>query len=76
MIGFLNNMQNKELFISLDEYDYHSILKVIEISGNLGIIKVFDAPGGYNIVFCDSVMDAQNIFKQRLDALTENFWKY
>ena len=64
------------IFIRIDQYDYHSILKVIEASGNLGLIKVFDAPEGYNIVFKDCLEDADVIFMQRLQALTNNVWKY
>lgn len=66
----------KMIFVGLDQYDYHSILKVIEASGSLGLIKVFDAPNGYNIVFKDCIEEADRIFMQKLSALTNNIWMY
>ena len=69
-------MMNDTLFVKATEYDYHSILKVAELNCQMGSIRVFDAEGGYLVVFKDCVPSAKDIFAQRLRDLTRNIWSY
>ena len=64
------------LFVSNKDYDYHSLLKVAEINGYLGNIRVYDAEGGYMVVIRDCKENAAKVFERRLINLTENVWGY
>lgn len=64
------------LFVSSKDYDYHSLIKVAELNHQLGHIRVFDAEGGYLVVFMDCMDSAKEVFAQRLRDLTRNIWSY
>lgn len=64
------------LFVSNRDFDYHSLIKVAELNRHLGQIRVFDADGGYLVVFTDCLESAKELFEKRLRDLTRNIWSY
>ena len=63
------------LLVKDTDYDYHSIVKVAQASGNLGNISIHRVQDGYLVSFPEGDQDAPGLFQHRLDNLTKNIWK-
>lgn len=71
--------KNKTLFISAAAYDYHTLVKVAEINGYLGLIGIHDAQGGYLLSFPDEDGRADALiaeYRKRLQDLENNIWMH
>ncbi len=68
----------KNLYISAAEYDYHTLLKVAEMSGLAGIVGFHEAGDSYLVSFPDGEnTDALiNDYKSRLKDLENNIWMH
>lgn len=73
-------VSDNALYLSADEYDYHSIKKIALTNGYLGEIKIFDAKdenskNGYIVTFKDcpvSIDDSIIKFKGLLENIRNN----
>ena len=61
----------KNLYISVAEYDYHTLLKVAEMAGLAGIVGFHEAGDGYLVSFPDgeNTDTLINDYKSRLKDL-------
>ena len=66
------------LMISSQEYDFHSLVKVAEITGLVGVVGFHQAGDDYLVTFPD-VEDAPKMvadFRARLRGLENNIWNF
>ena len=66
------------LMISSQEYDFHSLVKVAEIAGLVGVVGFHQAGDDYLVTFPD-VEDAPKMvadFRDRLRGLENNIWNF
>ena len=66
------------LMISSQEYDFHSLVKVAEIAGLVGVVGFHQAGDDYLVTFPD-VEDAPKMvadFRARLQGLENNIWNF
>lgn len=66
------------LMISSQEYDFHSLVKVAEIAGLVGVVGFHQAGDDYLVTFPD-VEDAPKMvadFRARLRGLENNIWNF
>lgn len=63
-----------DLYISAAEYDYHTLLKVAEMAGLVGVISFHEAGDGYLVTFPqgETVQSLIDDYKGRLCNLEEN----
>ena len=63
-----------DLYISAAEYDYHTLLKVAEMAGLVGVISFHEARDGYLVTFPqgETVQSLIDDYKGRLCNLEEN----
>ena len=66
------------LMISSQEYDFHSLVKVAEIAGLVGVVGFHPAGDDYLVTFPD-VEDTPKMvadFRARLRGLENNIWNF
>ena len=66
------------LMISSQEYDFHSLVKVAEIAGLVGVVGFHQAGADYLVTFPD-VEDTPKMvadFRARLRGLENNIWNF
>lgn len=66
------------LMISSQEYDFHSLIKVAEMAGLVGVVGFHQAGDDYLVTFPD-VEDAPKMvadFRARLRGLENNIWNF
>ena len=66
------------LMISSQEYDFHSLVKVAEMAGLVGVVGFHQAGDDYLVTFPD-VEDAPKMvadFRARLRGLENNIWNF
>ena len=66
------------LMISSQEYDFHSLVKVAEIAGLVGVVGFHQAGDDYLVTFPD-VEDTPKMvadFRARLRGLEDNIWNF
>ena len=66
------------LMISSQGYDFHSLVKVAEIAGLVGVVGFHQAGDDYLVTFPD-VEDAPKMvadFRARLRGLENNIWNF
>lgn len=66
------------LMISSQEYDFHSLVKVAEIAGLVGVVGFHQAGDDYLVTFPD-VEDTPKMvadFRARLRGLEKNIWNF
>ena len=66
------------LMISSQEYDFHSLVKVAEIAGLVGVLGFHQAGDDYLVTFPD-VEDTPKMvadFRARLRGLENNIWNF
>ena len=66
------------LMISSQEYDFHSLVKVAEMAGLVGVVGFHQAGEDYLVTFPD-VEDTPKIvadFRARLRGLENNIWNF
>ena len=66
------------LMISYQEYDFHSLVKVAEIAGLVGVVGFHQAGDDYLVTFPD-VEDTPKMvadFRARLRGLENNIWNF
>ena len=66
------------LMISSQEYDFHSLIKVAEIAGLVGVVGFHQAGDDYLVTFPD-VEDTPKMvadFRARLRGLENNIWNF
>ncbi|WP_346670136.1 hypothetical protein [uncultured Subdoligranulum sp.] len=66
------------LMISSQEYDFHSLVKVAEIAGLVGVVGFHQAGDDYLVTFPD-VEDTPKMvadFRARLRGLENNIWNF
>ena len=71
-------MFSMNLMISSQEYDFHSLVKVAEIAGLVGVVGFHQAGDDYLVTFPD-VEDAPKMvadFRARLRGLENNIWNF
>ena len=64
--------------ISSQEYDFHSLIKVAEMAGLVGVVGFHQAGDDYLVTFPD-VEDAPKMvadFRARLRGLENNIWNF
>ena len=66
------------LYISANDYDYHTLVKVSQTAGLYGIIGFHAAGEGYLLSFPegDNTQAQINDFKARLKELENNIWMH
>lgn len=71
-------MFSMNLMISSQEYDFHSLVKVAEIAGLVGVVGFHQAGDDYLVTFPD-VEDTPKMvadFRARLRGLENNIWNF
>lgn len=71
-------MFSMNLTISSQEYDFHSLIKVAEMAGLVGVVGFHQAGDDYLVTFPD-VEDAPKMvadFRARLRGLENNIWNF
>lgn len=66
------------LMISSQEYDFHSLIKVAEMAGLVGVVGFHQAGDDYLVTFPD-VEDTPKMvadFRARLRGLENNIWNF
>ncbi len=66
------------LMISSQEYDFHSLVKVAEMAGLVGVVGFHQAGDDYLVTFPD-VEDTPKMvadFRARLRGLENNIWNF
>ena len=66
------------LMISSQEYDFHSLIKVAEMAGLVGVVGFHQAGDDYLVTFPD-VEDMPKMvadFRARLRGLENNIWNF
>ena len=66
------------LMISSQEYDFHSLIKVAEMAGLVGVVGFHQAGEDYLVTFPD-VEDTPKMvadFRARLRGLENNIWNF
>lgn len=71
-------MFSMNLMISSQEYDFHSLVKVAEMAGLVGVVGFHQAGDDYLVTFPD-VEDTPKMvadFRARLRGLENNIWNF
>ena len=71
-------MFSMNLMISSQEYDFHSLIKVAEMAGLVGVVGFHQAGDDYLVTFPD-VEDTPKMvadFRARLRGLENNIWNF